>query len=141
MSRHRRHGHANVTYAAEQRAARRAWPKGAPTLVPVEARRFAEQVVLGECWVPVEFEFYSGQPGRAWAYNDRRRISFSRRGLTKWIVLHELAHIATPDDRGHGREFRSEYLRLCRIYLPGFGRSLAAAFRWYGASFDDRGPQ
>lgn len=141
MKAQRRHGYPNVTYAAEARARCRAWPKGVPTLVPVEARRFAEQVIAEQDLGPVIIEFYTGKPGAAWAYNahdDRPSIlSMSRRDCARWIVLHELAHIATPEDRGHGRAFRSENLRLCREYLPGYARSLAAAYRWFGASYDE----
>ena len=137
----RHHGYGNVAYAAEARAIMRAYPRGVPTLVPVEARRFAEQVIAEQGWEPVAIEFYTGRPGGGWAYDGARGgprlITMSRRDPNRLTVVHEIAHVATPDDRGHGHAFRTEHLRLCKIYLPGFARSLAAAYRWHGASFDE----
>jgi hypothetical protein len=134
----RRHGYSNVAYAAEARATDRCWRgKGEPVLVPVEARRFAEHVIQTEGWEPVEVRFYSGRTGGGWAFDKDRRISLSNRGPTRSLVLHELAHVATPGDRGHGKQFRSEFLRLARRYMPAFARSLAAAYVWFGASFNE----
>lgn len=132
----------NATYAAEHEAESKAWRRGgAPHLVPVEAREFTERVIAEQGWEPIEIGFYSGGSGsgRAWDGTGKRprRVRYSRRGVDAVVVLHELAHVATPGDRGHGEAFRNEYLRLCRIYLPNYARCLAAAFRRRKCSFDD----
>jgi hypothetical protein len=47
-----------------------------------------------------------------------------------WVILHELAHIATPGDPGHGREFARVFLGLVRRFLgPESGKVLLAAYR------------
>lgn len=43
-----------------------------------------------------------------------------------WVILHEIAHVATPDDNGHGREFARFYLLLVRRWL---GQEAAAGLR------------
>jgi hypothetical protein len=46
-----------------------------------------------------------------------------------WVILHELAHVAVPEDV-HGREFARTYLTLVRRFLgPEAGKVLLAAYR------------
>lgn len=122
----------NLCYAAEHRAELRTWRNGAPTVVPIEGRRLIERVVRENRLAPVTVRFYGGQTGHGYGYYKSRTISVSSRGVTLVTMLHELAHVETPDQRGHGPDFRAVYLGLCDEYLPRYARSLAAAFDHYG---------
>lgn len=119
--------HGNLTYAAERRA-----KNHGPAIPAREARQVVEWIVADRGWEPIDVRFYENRgSGSAWAYDKRRLITFNRKGLTRPTVLHELAHIETPGDRGHGPGFRGMYLYLARIYLPRHAASLADAFHYY----------
>lgn len=87
---------------------------------------------------PVSVEAMRGR--RGWAHGTQRiRLGTTeRRGTpasirSPLIILHELAHIATPGDVGHGQQFAAMELRLVRRFL---GDEVAADLR---AAFTERG--
>lgn len=47
-------------------------------------------------------------------------ILLAPKGLTEGVVLHELAHLMTPKDEGHGRDFAWTYLMLVRQQMGFF---------------------
>lgn len=119
--------HGNLTYAAERRA-----KNHGPTIPAREARQIVEWIVADRGWGPVTLKFYDNhKSGTGWAYRKDRVVALNRKGLTRTLVLHELAHIETPGDRGHGPTFRGAYLYLARIYLPRYAASLHESFRYY----------
>lgn len=124
--------HRNLCYAAEAEARRAAKP---PTLTPREARTLFDAVVADLGCEPITLRFYTGNRGAGWAYSKQRIVSLSRSGLSGDIVLHEIAHVISAD-RGHGPAFQRDYLNLCRQWMPGYARSLAAAFKRLGLPVD-----
>lgn len=55
------------------------------------------------------------------------QMTFPRRSRCSWQVLHELAHVFTPQDiQAHGREFARTYLHLVRIF---FGEEIQNKFK------------
>lgn len=50
--------------------------------------------------------------------DNRIRVAFPRKMRTKWVVLHEIAHVLSPHDAAyHGREFCQVYLHLIRLFF------------------------
>lgn len=63
------------------------------------------------------------------------RISFAPDSTRRWIALHELAHLETPD--GHGPKFAGYYLALVHQHLDReWGYRLGRAFVDHGVDFD-----
>ena len=77
----------------------------------------ARKIVDGD--VPLKFSNGAGarrawariQPGLYW-------LNFPRTFRNKWVVLHEVSHLLTPDDvQSHGREFCQTYLHLIKLFF------------------------
>ncbi len=70
--------------------------------------------------------------GRAWAHHNR--IETSPGSRTRWVMIHELAHILTACDDNdvapHGPEFCANFVALARQFLSKQeGDALKASFR------------
>lgn len=86
---------------------------------PVVARRYR----LG--WLTVRCEA-RGHISRA----GRTGITLRGRSIPAWLVLHEIAHVLSPEDPGHGHQWAAIYLRLVRRFLGVESyRRLRASFR------------
>lgn len=93
---------------------------------------------MARTWRPVTVEA-GRNGGHAWGTHT---ISLGRYGRQDWVVLHELAHIATTRRYGdlaaaaHGWQFCDTYLRLVRTWLGKPQRdALRAAFRAHGVRY------
>ncbi len=131
------HGYKNVIYAAEARAEDRC---PTPEIGMTGARALLREVV-DDWWfwpreqIPVvTLTFYRGARGTGWAYRRSPvpEIRLSKQGIDRHTVLHELAHIVTPDDPGHGAAFLYWYRVMLSDFDKRFHRSLNAALRHYG---------
>lgn len=57
-------------------------------------------------------------------------IGIARTAMTKAVLLHELAHICTPDDVGHGPQYAAVYLALVKSVLGTASyKALKASFK------------
>jgi hypothetical protein len=55
------------------------------------------------------------------------------RVIPRWVALHEIAHVLTPEDPGHGAAFRAVYLWLLEVEMsPWWARRLRHHFRRVG---------
>lgn len=51
-------------------------------------------------------------------YQEYIKITFPRKTRCKWMVLHEIAHVLTPEEfSAHGREFCRTYLHLIKLFF------------------------
>lgn len=107
------------------------------------AAKLVREVYEWELWpddLRVEVKFTSRGHGSGSAFysfsHPVREIRLAKRGITKHLVLHELAHIiaiycAGREASGHGKTFRLWYIMLLREFDPRFARSYAAAAKYY----------
>lgn len=56
-------------------------------------------------------------------------IEIGNRGKCSHVVLHELAHLLSPDDKGHGRDFARVFLALVRRFFPEQAPTLLAQYK------------
>lgn len=64
-------------------------------------------------------------------------IAFARTALRKSVV-HEMAHLLSPCDEGHGHQWRSCYVWLLRLaYGDQWAEALADGYRGSNLSFED----
>jgi len=74
---------------------------------------------------------------RSWANSATNTISYIVSGTPRKTVPHEMAHIITPWDEGHGHEWRCAYVWVVRLaYGNEWADALADAFRTSKLSCD-----
>jgi len=66
----------------------------------------------------------------------RGHIKLPRWSRTPHIILHEVAHVVTPERPAHGREYARNLLDLVVRFLgPDAGRKLRAAYKVHGVRY------
>lgn len=116
---------------AVYRAENQALPWGVLVLTPeeilAETRRIHE--LHGDGKSLPEIVFTHRQGGGGAAYNFQRKICLGRSVNSIFLLLHELAHIYTPVDVGHGPAWRRCYLKLiCAVMGAADAKALSDAF-------------
>lgn len=86
----------------------------------------AKEIVAGSIEITVANGGGLRKPMTIW---DEQRVwvSFPRKYRTKWLVLHEIAHVLTPQDAAwHDREFAHIYLHLVKLF---YGKEMQYKFK------------
>ena len=102
-----------------------------------ECQRYVDLVVASPWWQErfgsrSRVQARDGRGRRhAGAYDHKRAITLPRWSRSELIILHELAHIATPlEFAAHGPEFARNYLELVRYFMgERAGARLENAYR------------
>jgi hypothetical protein len=80
-------------------------------------------------------EFTDKRQTSACAFSFQRRMRFPARGASPFLVLHEIAHVYTASDVGHGPAWRRRYLGLVLAMIgTAEAKALADAFERNGVS-------
>lgn len=91
-----------------------------------ECQEYVDLIIATDAWRRIaphvsSVEVLDGRGRRsACAYEGADAIALPRRHRRRWVVLHELAHVATPTTEAvasHGPEFVAAYLYLIRTFL------------------------
>lgn len=132
-------GQTDLLYAAEEDSQGNCWFDDA--LAPGDVSGFVACVLDTDGWVgtakPVIL--YEDLPDdhafAAWCHGDS--IHVDQRLLSRWIVLHELAHWARPNVDGHGPQFCAVLVRFMSLGLGrDVGDYLLDTFREFGVEVD-----
>jgi|GEM_PF-2416170 len=105
-----------------------------------ECQKYVDLVVFSPWWQErfgsrARVQARDGRGRRhAGAFDHKRAITLPRWSRSELIILHELAHIATPLQFGaHGPEFARNYLELVRSFMgERAGARLENAYREHG---------
>ena len=84
---------------------------------------------------PITVGYNTGD--RSWANAGSGTISYRVAGVTRSTVVHEMAHLLTPRDEGHGHAWRSAYVWTVRLaYGNDWADALAYAWGTSKLSYD-----
>lgn len=73
-----------------------------------------------------------------WVYSGRQLIEYNpnrKNALTKYVMIHEVAHIFAPNDE-HGSEFATSYLILLNEFYPEFFKRLRSIYDAHGVDYN-----
>lgn len=140
-------------YAAERLHSGRS----GPIMSPEEVKAYAYRVYLSDWWADQGFERQAGRPlsflfpdkgESAWARRGRLQLSFPPWSRRPFVILHELAHLATPPisweneseaTRSHGPEFARIFLLMVSHWLgPEAAIELRRGFKKCGVKVAPR---